>query len=774
MLRAVAVASIAFFAVACSGDDGEVPTDHGPMAEGIYARLGEPVPYATEEQRETFARGLEVAKRRFDRQHGLGPAFNVTFCGSCHERPVFGGSAGLYRNFFLTGIRTSGGVFFPGQSAGMSGGVMRMYYYGDEETARPLVDEDINIIAQRNPIPFFGVGLLAEIDGNEIMKRADPDDANGDGISGRPNFELGFVGRFGRKAQTASIEGFIRGPLFNHLGITTDPLTDEQRAALPVDSSSRETVRGLRAAQAAVLDDKLEDEDGVPDPEMSTDDLFDIVSFSMLLAPPMPEPPTEQSERGRKLFDQANCGGCHTPRLESPRGPLPVYSDLLIHDMGDELADGLEQREALGNEFRTQPLWGLASVGPYLHDGRATTIEDAILMHGGEAQRSRDVFAGYDESQRADVVEFLNSLGGRDQYSPGLLPPGEPMPAAGEYGGPVTELSAADAERFSKGRDLFDREFGYADGVGGPRFNGDSCRACHFDPVLGGSGPRGVNVMRHGILNTSGDFAEPAVGTILHKSTGLYGHGNVPQSEANIFEHRQTPHLFGLGLIDDIPVEAILANADPEDREAPFGISGKVSYTDDGRVGRFGWKGQIPSVHEFVRDAISAELGMTVPYEDGLTFGRIHDNDDIPDPESNIEHVELLTFFLRTMAPPPRQPIVDATATAQGEALFDTVGCAGCHIPSIEGVPLYSDLLLHEILPADRMGIEEASATVREFRTAPLWGIAETSPYLHDGSADTIEQAITGHDGEASAIVDAYGMLTADERTALLLFLGTL
>ena len=89
------------------------------------------------------------------------------------------------------------------------------------------------MIAQRNPIPFFGVGLIAELSEAAILKHSDPIDIDGDGVSGRPNYDQGFVGRFGRKAQTVSIEGFIRGPFFNHLGITTDPLSNEQRRDLP-------------------------------------------------------------------------------------------------------------------------------------------------------------------------------------------------------------------------------------------------------------------------------------------------------------------------------------------------------------------------------------------------------------------------------------------------------------------------------------------------------------------------------------------------------------
>ena len=121
-----------------------------------------------------------------------------------------------------------------------------------------------------------------------------------------------------------------------------------------------------------------------------------------------------------------------------------------------------------------------------------------------------------------------------------------------------------------------------------------------------------------------------------------------------MFEHRQSPALFGLGLIDAIPEAAILANVDADDMLTPDGISGRPSWTDGGRLGRFGWKAQVPTLEEFVRDAVTAELGMTLPYVEGLTFGKVHDNDDVPDPEFSAADAEALLFFMEQMAPPPR------------------------------------------------------------------------------------------------------------------------
>ncbi len=156
---------------------GTTVEGHGPIAEGIYAPQGEPVPYATQEQLDTFYRGLDVGTHRFGLDEGLGPAFNLTFCLGCHEKPTFGGSAGLYRNFFLTEALTSDGATIDGNvNAGQPvGGVVRLYYYGDKFPARPQLDEKANVIAKRNPIPFFGTGLIASLDESVILANEDPD-----------------------------------------------------------------------------------------------------------------------------------------------------------------------------------------------------------------------------------------------------------------------------------------------------------------------------------------------------------------------------------------------------------------------------------------------------------------------------------------------------------------------------------------------------------------------------------------------------------------------
>lgn len=725
------------------------------VADGIFAELGAPLPSAGPDQLAAFERGRQVALRRFTPAEGLGPEFNLTFCAGCHEKPVFGGGAGHYRDFLLVGDELSPEVVVPrGKN-----GVQRQFSL---DSGRSESDPLTSISATRNPIPFFGAGLLAEIPDTEIVRHADPSDLDGDGISGRANYEGISVGRFGRKAQTSRIELFVRGPLFNHMGITSNPLSSERRDDLPT------------LKQAVIPDEPTVDLDEVPDPELAEGDLFDLVAFASLLAAPKPDDPTEQSLRGAVLFSEVGCDACHLSSLRGPRGEIPAYTDLLLHDMGDELADRFPMGSASGSEFRTQPLWGVTAASPYLHDGRATSIDEAIRWHGGEAAAIRESYLALSSDARSDLLAFLESLGGSSQRSDGLLAPESPLPEDGEYGAPLPGLTAAQRQRFERGRELFDRDFGYSDGVG-PLFNGDACRSCHFDPVIGGAGPSGVDAMRQGGFRDF-VFVPPAGGTALprHSTAGVRPEAD---PEASFFEPRQTPSTLGLGLLERIPRETIEAWADPDDEDGD-GISGRVHVLDDGRLGRFGWKANVPSVREFVRDAFGGELGMTVAMEAGSSFGVSDDDDEAPDPEIDLITVDLVTAFIDLLAPPPRSRS-NPSLEDLGEALFHDIGCANCHVPTMqtaagEALNPYSDLLLHEVIAADALGIEEGDAGIHEFRTPPLWGLARSAPYFHDGRADTVEDAIAEHAAEADGVRREFEMLDADERAALLAFLRSL
>lgn len=769
----------------CDGDT-ETPREPAKLAEGVYAPQGEVLPTATAEQRATFDRGLAVATRQFGYSDGLGPSFNVTLCSGCHEKPAAGGAAPRYRNFLLQQSRQSDGSQIPVAK----NGVQTQF---DFDLVRTPTDPAANVTATRNPIPFFGTGLLAEIPEEEILRRADPDDADGDGISGRPNYDRGFVGRFGMKAQTVSIEGFIRGPLFNHLGITSVPLTNARKAELPVPSAAPSFAQGalegalgtvdgaltlgtIEGAQASAPDEPNHDDDGVPDPELSEQDLFDLVAFSMLLAAPKPDAPTEQTERGSASFDQIGCTGCHTPTLEGPRGLIPAYSDLLLHDMGEDLADGIVMGVATGSEFRTQPLWGIAATGPYLHDGRADTLDEAIRAHGGEAKGSQEAYGKLSEAERADIIAFLESLGGRDQRSSGLLEPDAPVPAHGAYGGPTRALAGDEAAQFLAGREVFDRDMALSEGLG-PQFNGDSCRACHSAPTIGGASNLDLNVMRQSIRHGDGTTLEPTGGTMAHRFASSVTDRPPVDPECNVFEWRQTPHVYGLGLIDRIEEATILAGEDPTDADGD-GVMGRAHRLPDGRIGRLGWKANVPSVEEFLRDAMTNEVGMSLPARDGQTFGATKDDDGAADPELGDADYDAILFFMKELAPPPRAR-EDMAAEDAGEQVFETIGCGACHTPSLPAadgtpVPLYSDLLLHDVASPDAVGIPAGEAGPRDFRTSPLWGIGKSAPYMHSGLAETLEQSILMHDAEGAKSRDAFNALDAADKDALVAFLRSL
>jgi CxxC motif-containing protein (DUF1111 family) len=333
-------------------------------------------------------------------------------------------------------------------------------------------------------------------------------------------------------------------------------------------------------------------------------------------------------------------------------------------------------------------------------------------------------------------------------------------------------LSPSEEELFRRGRDVFDRDLARAEGLG-PLFNGDSCRACHFDPVIGGAGPDDVDVIRHGLLE--GDvFTPPAQGTIAHRFS-TDGVRPLFDESANVFEARQPPPIFGLGLLSDVPEADVLANDDCGNPD-PAAISGCARFIDTGELGRLGWKANVPDLVEFARDALTNESGITLPDIPGQTFGVLADADGVPDPEIDEDELAALVFYMERLSAPPRRS-TDPAAEAAGEQLFDTVGCTGCHVTDFvapNGAVAYTDLLLHQVAADGSPGIGDGDAGPLEIRTPPLWGLALTPPYMHDGRSFTVEAAIVRHDAEAAASRTAFEALSDQERADLLAFLGSL
>jgi len=358
--------------------------------------------------------------------------------------------------------------------------------------------------------------------------------------------------------------------------------------------------------------------------------------------------------------------------------------------------------------------------------------------------------------------------------------------AAARPGSPGSQHRvSAGNDDFERGRALFTRDFHKSSGLGSPDINADSCRACHRDPTIGGAGGLELNVSRFARDNGgAGPFEDLPGGQTLSKLRPPYesGREEYETSEADVFEQRQTPSLLGDGRIEGIPDSAILANEDPTDRDGDGirGVARRRSLAGPAgatvEIGRFGWKAQVPRLADFVRDALGGELGLTSP-DDGRGFALASDVDAHPDPEIDEVSVGYIAFFLSELPAPPRVGSLDPEVL-RGEVLFTEIGCAKCHVSELEGsdgpVPLYSDLLLHEVWPAGFRGMSEPGAPSGVYRTPPLWGIRATAPYLHDGRASTLRAAILAHDGEARTVRANFESLSADAKSALLAFLDDL
>jgi CxxC motif-containing protein (DUF1111 family) len=225
-----------------------------------------------------------------------------------------------------------------------------------------------------------------------ILAQEDPDDRDGDGVRGiasrvevRGREE---IGRFGWRAQAPTIADFVCAALGAEIGLTVADVGRDFGV--------------------------VEDPDAADDPELPTGDLDHLVFFCRSLAPPEPAEisSAEQvvaTQRGEIVFEAIGCATCHVPALQSAQGPVQLYSDLLLHNVAPPLdEDGRKAGEPAA--FRTPPLWGVRDTAPYLHDGRAETLDAAIRAHGGEAARSADRYAAIPVPERDALIAFLRSL----------------------------------------------------------------------------------------------------------------------------------------------------------------------------------------------------------------------------------------------------------------------------------------------------------------------------------------------------------------------------
>jgi CxxC motif-containing protein (DUF1111 family) len=323
---------------------------------------------------------------------GLGPIFNGKSCAECHNVPTIGGSSDRFVTRF--GRQGKDG-FDPMTDHG--GSLIQANGITTETCSVPgeVVPREATFVTRRDTPPLFGLGLIDLVPDQKILKKADPTDKNHDGISGRPNMVGGRVGRFGWKAQVVSLHDFSGDAYLNEMGITSP--------GFPTESAPQ----GGKVVC-----------DTVADPEDDGSNVVAFTDFMTLLAPlPVSKRSPADARLGRRYFRKMRCQACHLENLKSGPstvGPLsfkkvPLFSDLLLHDMGS-LGDGIEQGDARGSEFRTPPLWGVGKSAPYLHDGRAATLEEAIAAHDGEGKAARDRFLALPQLYRDAVVAFLKSL----------------------------------------------------------------------------------------------------------------------------------------------------------------------------------------------------------------------------------------------------------------------------------------------------------------------------------------------------------------------------
>lgn len=290
------------------------------------------------------------------------------------------------------------------------------------------------------------------------------------------------------------------------------------------------------------------------------------------------------------------------------------------------------------------------------------------------------------------------------------------------------------------------------DGLG-PRFNDFSCAACHAQGGVGGAGASHADVR---LFIPSGQRAQVEV---------LHRYGAVSSEAATA--RRNTTALFGAGLLDALPEEVLLAAARDGSPDFPE-ITGRAAVLRDQQVGRFGWKADTASLEDFVVRACAVELGL----ESWRTTTWLGHED------LGLVDVTALTAFVADL---PRPIEVDVPGAERGRLVFRDVGCAACHVERLGAVDgVFGDLLLHDLGSdlADRgggyYGAEIGVARAAEWRTPPLWGLRDSAPYLHDGRATTLGEAIEAHGGEASRVVDGYLALTSEDAAALSAFLLSL
>lgn len=362
--------------------------------------FGDPLPGLTAAQHDLFEEGEEEFAGEEGVEDGVGPVFNLNSCGGCHNAPVTGG--------FGTTVETRFGRLVSGRfdpMAEFGGSLIQTTGIGPQGSCNyvgEVVPPEATIVAGRLTTPLFGLGLVDAVPDSTFQAIAALQRVLTPGQAGHPNMVLNLatsrtvVGKFGWKSQVPTLFQFSGDAYVNEMGITSPQFPNEN---CPQGDCS------LLAC------------DPVPDPEDDGEDVQKFADFMTFLGAPPRGPVNNDVLTGEVLFVISGCATCHVPVLQTGRNAIAAldrktfapFSDFLVHDMGS-LGDGIEQSTAKQREMRTAPLWGARARTRFLHDGRATTIEQAIQAHDGQGRAARNVFNTFGPSAKAKLVAFVNSL----------------------------------------------------------------------------------------------------------------------------------------------------------------------------------------------------------------------------------------------------------------------------------------------------------------------------------------------------------------------------
>ncbi|HLJ56123.1 MAG TPA: di-heme oxidoredictase family protein, partial [Chthonomonadaceae bacterium] len=371
--------------------------------------LGAPLPGLTPAQVADFKSGAAQFGKVETRADGLGVVFNGVSCGQCHAAGALGGAGTnltIARVSRIGGIRNGGYSDLPDLGGPVIQARSLREFFPDCPVPGEVVPAQANYVSHRITTPLFGAGLIEAIPDAAILARAGRTDA--DGVCGAANRllnpETGLleVGRFGWKAQHGTLHLFAGDAYLNEMGVSNP--------SFPVENQPQG--KPIPPGWAAT---GIEDDGG---------DVTAFTNFMRYLAPaarrPLPPDSAARSQiaNGERLFDAIRCTACHVPSMQTgpnaiaalSNKPVPLFSDLLLHRMGPGLADGIQQGLAKGDQFRTAPLWGLSTRRFFLHDGRTSSPDAAVMAHDGEAAAARQRYSRLSPADRQAVQAFLGTL----------------------------------------------------------------------------------------------------------------------------------------------------------------------------------------------------------------------------------------------------------------------------------------------------------------------------------------------------------------------------